>query len=87
METKTSHIGRITTAIKEGMKQHTGIKFHPNTIHKRNITRKQMLENITVLARSNNRTDLAIPQALSIKQHNPVINKQAKDFSCTLKLF
>ena len=80
METKTSYIGRTTTTIKERMKQHTGIKFHHNTVHKRNITGKQMLENVTVLARSNNKTDLAILEALLIKQHNPVINKQVKDW-------
>ena len=68
------------------MKQHTGIKFHHNTIHKRNITGKQMLENVTVLARPNNRTDLAILEALLVKQYNPV-NKQMKDFSPTLKIF
>ena len=69
METKISYISRTKTTIKEHMKKHDGIKFHHNTVHKRNITGKQMLENVTVLARSNNRTDLAILEALLVKQH------------------
>ena len=68
LETKTPYIGRTTTTIKERMKQHMGIKFHHNTIHKPNITGKRMLENVTALARSNNRTDLGILEAFLIKQ-------------------
>ena len=69
------------------MKQFTGIKFHHNTVHKIYITGKQMLENVTLPARSNNMTDTAILEALLIKQHNPVINKQVRDFLRTLKIF
>ena len=87
MKKKTSYIGRTTTTIKERMKQHTGIKFHHNTVHKRNVTGKQMIEKVTVLARSNSKTDLAILDALLIKKHNSVITKQVKDFSHTLKYF
>ena len=46
-----------------------------------------MIENVTVLARSNNRTDLAIPEALLIKEYNPVINEQVKYFSRILENF
>ena len=44
METKTSYIGPTTTT-KEHMKQQTGIEFHHNNVHRRNITGNQMLEN------------------------------------------
>ena len=46
-----------------------------------------MFEKVTVLATSNNRTDLAILEALIIQQHNPVVNKQVKDFSHTSELY
>ena len=49
-ETKTFHAIRPTKTIKERTKQLRGFKFHHNTVHKRNITGKQMLENMTVLA-------------------------------------
>ena len=87
MRTKTSYTGRRKTTIKERMKQHTGIRFHHNTVHKRNISGKQRLKIVTVLARSNNRTELAILEALLIKHYNPLISKQIKDFSHTLKIF
>ena len=86
METKTSCIDP-TTSNKKHMRQHIGNEIHHKTVNKRNITGKHMLENVTVLARSNNRTDLAKLETLLIKQHNPVINKQVKDFSRTLKTF
>ena len=46
-----------------------------------------MLANETVQARSVNTTDLAILEALMMKQHCPIINKQMKDFSRTLKIY
>ena len=46
-----------------------------------------MLEKVTVLVRSNNKTDLATLEALKIKQHSLVINKQVKYFLRTLKIF
>ena len=46
------------------MKQRTGIEFHHHTIHERNITGKQKLENVTVLALSNNKTDPAVIEYL-----------------------
>ena len=68
MKTKTSYIGWTITTNKERMKQHTGIKFNENTVLKRNITEKQKLENLTVLARSNNRNDLARLEAFLMKK-------------------
>ena len=46
-----------------------------------------MLELLTVLARSNEKTDLALLEAILIKQRKTVIYKQVKDFSRTLKIF
>ena len=44
-----------------------------------------MLEKATVLARSKNKTDLAILEVFLIKQHKPAINKQVKKFLAYLK--
>lgn len=76
IETETSYIGRTI-----------GIKFHHNHVNKIKITRKQMYENMTVIARLNNTTDLATLETLVIKQHNPVIDKQVKDLSRKLRIF
>ena len=46
-----------------------------------------MFENVTVLARSNNKTDRALLEALQSKQHNPVFNKQVKELTLILKYF
>ena len=44
-----------------------------------------MRENVAVLTSSNNKTTLAKLEALLIKQHSPVINKQVKNFLAYLK--
>ena len=66
------------------MQQLKRIKFHYKNVHIRHVRGKGMLENVTMLARSNNKTNLPKFEALMIKQHNPVINKQVKDFPRTL---
>ena len=64
MKKEISYNGLTATTNKNHMKQHNGIKFHNKTVPERSTTGKQMLENGTVLARSNNRTDIALLQAL-----------------------
>ena len=46
-----------------------------------------MLENVTMMTKSINETNLAILEALIFLQKNPVINKQVKEFLRTLSIF
>ena len=81
------YIGHTTTTIKERFKQHTAIKKHYREVHNSNITGSEMQRNITILATDHNKQDLAILEALFIKQHRPIINIQTEDFNNTLKIF
>ena len=83
----TCYIGHTTVTIKERFKQHASVKQHFQLIHKSNITGSQMLPNVNIINRSNNKNDLKILEALLIKEHNPVINRQVDDFNRTLKIF
>jgi len=46
-----------------------------------------MLPYVKILAKNNNREDLAITEALLIKKLQPLINIQTEDFNRTLKIF
>lgn len=83
----TYYIGHTTTTIKERIKQHTSIKKHHRDHHNCNITGSQILPNVSVLAKLNNKVDLVIMEALLIKQEQPLINIQTDDFNRTLKIF
>ena len=84
---QTDYIGHTTATIKDRFKQHASIKKHFRITHNKNITGSEMLANVTVLARAQNKQDLIIMEALLIKQHQPVINTQAEDFNRILKIF
>ena len=84
---QSTYIGHTRTAIKDRFKQHAAIKKHHQQIHNNNITGSQMLPNVTILATEHNKQDLAILEALLIKQHGPKINRQTEDFNNTLKIF
>jgi hypothetical protein len=81
------YIGFTRTTLKDRMKQHASIKKHYKEEHERNITGSEMLQNVSVLSKSNNRIDLIIMEALYIKQEHPIINIQTDDFNRTLKKF
>ena len=46
-----------------------------------------MLPNVIILATEHNKQDLAMLEALLIKQHGPKINRQTEDINNTLKIF
>ena len=46
-----------------------------------------MLPNVIILATEHNKEDLAILEALLIKQYGPKINRQTEDINNTLKNF
>ena len=81
------YIGHTTTTIKERFKQHSSIKKHFRISHNRNITGSEMSKNVTIIDSANTKQDLAIIEALHIKEQKPVINIQADDFNRTLKIF
>jgi len=81
------YVGHTTTTIKERFKQHSSIKKHYRDHHQCNITGKQMLPNVTILSKVNNKQDIAILEALFIRDLKPIINIQADDFNRTLKIF
>jgi len=86
-EAQLCYIGHTTTTIKDRFRQHNSIKKHYRDHHNSNITGKQMIPNVSILRRCNDRRDLIILEALMIKEFKPVINIQADDFNRTLKIF
>ena len=83
---QSTYIRHTRTTIKERFKQHAAIKKHHQQNHN-NITGSQMLPHVIILATEHNKQDLAILEALLIKQHGPKINRQTEDFNNTLKIF
>ena len=55
--------------------------------HLENIPGSMILPDISILARTSNKIDLIILQALLIKEHKPIINIQTDDFNTTLNIF
>jgi len=81
------YVGYTTTTVKERFRQHASIKKHHQITHNSTITGKQMLQNVSILAKGRSKQELLILEALLIKELNPVINKQTDDFNATLKVF
>ena len=81
------YIGHTTTTVKERIKQHSSIKRHHKETHLENITGSMILPDISILAKTSNKIDLIILEALLIKQHKPIINIQTDDFNRTLNIF
>ena len=82
-----NYIGHTTTTLKERFKQHSSIKKHFQSIHKRNITGSEMMKNVEVLCRASDKRTLSILEALMIQKLKPLINLQVGDFNRTLKIF
>ena len=81
------YIGHTTTTVKERIKQHSSIKRHHRETHLENITGSRILPDISILAKTSNKIDLIILEALLIKQYKPVINIQTDNFNRTLNIF
>ena len=85
-----SYIGYTTTTVKQRMTTHAqngSIKNHSNEAHNINIRTKEIINEIKILFRSPDKTELQIAEALLIKFHNPILNNQAATFTRTLNVF
>ena len=67
--------------------QSGSIRSHFEDCHQIKPTRAQILENIEVIARADNRQRLYIKEAIHILQSAPNINKQYDNFTNVLKLY
>ena len=56
--------------------QNGGPKTHTEVTHNQGLTRKQMVENVTILDRCQNRRKLQVLEAIYIRDHDPTINRQ-----------
>ena len=86
-ETDAFYIGRTTVTTKDRFRSHASIKKHFQASHNRNVTGSQLLPDVSVVGRRSQKEDLAILEALIIKELNPAINRQVGEFDRTLKVF
>ena len=56
--------------------QNGGIKTHTETSHGQRLTRKQVVDNISILDRCQNRRKLQVLESIYIRDHDPTINRQ-----------
>ena len=56
--------------------QSGGPKTHTETTHDQRLTRKQMVDNTTILDKSQNHRKLQVLEAIYIRDHDPTINRQ-----------
>ena len=89
-EAEESYIGETTTSLSRRLtmhKQSGSIQTHFQETHHVNVTREQLTENTTILAKENNKQKLLITEALLILKENPTLNIQFDNFYNILKLF
>ena len=84
---ENKYIGFTTTTLKERMVQHSSIKKHHSSIHKKKIGYKEILENTKVLVRNNFKQDLLIAEALLIKYEKPQLNNKEEGSTGILHVF
>jgi len=85
-----SYIGFTTTSTKQRMSMHAqqgSIKQHHLEKHNERINTAKILENINILYRSIEKTDLLISEALLIKSLKPSINSQFSGENRILNIF
>ena len=73
------YIGLTTTSLSRRITMHVqsgGPKMHTETYHEQRLTRKQMVENTTILDRCKNPRKLQVLEAIYIRDHDPTINRQ-----------
>ena len=63
------------------------MKKHHRETHFENITGSMILPDISILAKTSDKINLILLEALLIKQHKPIINIQTDDFNRTLTIF
>ena len=69
------------------MTQHLSIKKHNSVVHKEKIGYREMLNNLKILFKNNQKYDLTLAEALLIKKHNPPLNSQEEGSTRILKIF
>ena len=56
--------------------QNGGPKTHTEAAHDQRLTRKQLVENTTILGRTHNHRKLQVLEAIYVRDHDPTINRQ-----------
>ena len=84
---ENKYIGYTAGTLKERMIQHQSIKKHHSATHKSKIGYKEILKNIKVLFRNNNKFELIIAEALLIKEMKPKLNSQEEGSTRILQVF
>ena len=83
------YIGLTQTTLSRRLTMHAqagSIFQHFRNKHNMKPTRKQLVENTTIITKAESRYKLAIKEALLILKRNPTINKQFDNFTNILKL-
>ena len=73
------YIGVTTTSLSRRITMHLqngGPKTHTERTHDQRLTRKQLVENTTILDRTQNYRKLQVLEAICIRDHDPTINRQ-----------
>ena len=73
------YIGHTTTSLSRRITMHLqngGPKTHTETYHDQRLTRKEMLENTTIIDRADNVRLLHVLEAIYIREEDPAINRQ-----------
>ena len=85
----TKYVGLTQTTLSQRITMHLqsgSIKEHFRLHHNTQVTRQDIANNTTIVARASNRYQLAIKEALIIQNTQPIINRQFNNFSNILKL-
>ena len=84
------YIGYTTNKLVVRMTQHYSsgaIREHSQDTHDRRFSKKEIIDNTTILKKNENLEDLKILESLFIKQQQPTINRKDEGFTRTLKIF
>jgi hypothetical protein len=90
LRNNVNYIGMTATTLSRRLTCHLnsgGPRQHMLTEHGVAITRKDLVDNTTILRQCGDTTRLAIAEALYILEESPAINGQCTNFIRTLKLF
>ena len=85
-----TYIGHTTCSLRQRMTLHAqngSIKQHQSDSHSKKVTTAEILNNIKVIFRSQERQELYIAEALFIKEEQPTINNQKEGETRILHIF
>ena len=63
------------------------IREHGQDSHDRRFSKKEIIDNTTILKKNDNLENLRILESLLIKQFSPTINRKDEGFVRTLRIF